>query len=152
MIRVHPAVRRMIWALLLTVCFAAPAQSSDVSDTGPIADGLAKVYEGTFQWFAGGSTQKIRVEITGHDIRGGTIIVYGKARYDTDGDIINAGAVWKIDRATRRIEIWESSEEAENFESGGSYVGLISGRFKTILAIWTTKKTGEQGTLQLEAR
>ena len=145
-------LQHLALALLLAVCSVAPAGSFEVSRTAPIADGLAEAYEGTFRWFAGGTTQKIRVEITGHDVRGGTIIVYGKVRYDTDGEIINAGAVWKIDRATRRIEIWEGGADAENFESGGTYVGLISGRFKSILAIWTTKKTGEQGTLQLEAR
>lgn len=114
---------------------------------------LAPNYAGTFQWDAGGAPQLVTIDISSVKTNStGQIIASGKGQYDSSGKIIYIDVRWLIDPKTLRFEMWEANPDSASFTTDGSHVGVISEDFTRITATWTTKETGNRGTLELQAQ
>jgi hypothetical protein len=138
--------------LVLGLLAAAPAQAFDGQE---IIDRLDGAWTGKFQWADGTGLQFISVYLeTPYFGEDGQVFVSGETEYALDGEVTVVSTEWQIMPETGRVEIFDlpgKNIDPESFETDGSYVGYLSKDMTGIKAVWTTRSTGEQGTLQLEA-
>ena len=143
---------RHVATLLFMIVFAG--MSAVLSFAGDRADdihaNLGSNFSGSFLWDAGGEVQKVQVTIERVRLSAERLVVAtGTGQYDSAGKIINFNVMWQIDPKSLRFEMWEASPSSDSFVADGSHVGTISEDLKSISARWTTKGSGEQGTLEL---
>ncbi len=136
---------------LLIWCY--PAISSDQLDSATAP--LKKYYEGSFRWNDSDTADRVFIELDHIGTSSnGRITAYGKGVYIfTDPDRLTSIEVkWVINPKSLRFEMWEMNAVGEqDFITNGSHVGTISADMDSITATWTTKGTGQQGTLQLDS-
>lgn len=135
---------------LLLVVLVWPITGWTVSESENIRSNLCRQLRGSFKW--NGSSQIQNVSISLSDIRVDTnndVLALGKGQYTTNSRVTDIDVKWLIDPKSGRFEMWESNPTRPGFVTEGSHVGSISGDLKSVTAIWTTRGTGEQGTLVL---
>ena len=82
----------------------------------------------------------------------GQVISLGTGIYNTKNGTTQIQVKMVIKPSTYQVEIWELNPDGSpNFVTGGSHIGHISRDLKKIDAVWTTQKTGAQGTLEMAA-
>ena len=141
------AVKITLMVVLIGLCLA-PAVGDERAEQ--IRANLGTAFSGSFSWDAGGDPQKIRVTLERVRVSAeGHIVATGKGQYDSAGEIIDFNVMWQIDPQSMKFEMWEASPSSTTFVSDGSHVGAISDDLRSITARWTTRETGQQGTLSL---
>ncbi len=138
---------------LLFVVLVWPATGWSASEAEEIQSELSSQFEGTFQWDKSAVVEYVSVSL--RDIRvnyNGKIIAVGKGQYTLNERVTDINVKWLIDPKNKRFEMWESNPSTSDFVTNGSHAGFISGDLQSIRATWTTRSTGEQGTLLLRAR
>ena len=116
---------------------------------------LPRQFAGTFAWDSGSDIQRLTITLEKVEAEGGRVTAQGRGRYVVGDKPTDITVTWSIDAATLRFEMWERAPQArpgDSFVTDGSHVGTISQDLKLVTATWTTRGSGQRGTLQLEAR
>lgn len=145
-------MKTLVSALLLVVLAFVPARAADVQQ---LQADLPRHFAGTFAWDSGSDIQRVSVTLDDVTAEGSRVTARGKGTYLVGDKPTHIMVTWSIDAATLRFEMWEQAPQAkpsDNFVTDGSHVGMISKDLKLITATWTTRGSGQRGTLQLEAR
>jgi len=140
--------------LLGLVLLVGCATKVPAPDYSYLAERLPRNYHGIFRWHGESAEQNVSIAID--DVffdAEKNIVARGTGTYltmfrETDIDIKIA-----IVPETLRFEMWEKSlDGVSDFITDGSHIGMLSKDLKTITAVWTTRGTGQQGDLKLEAK
>ena len=82
----------------------------------------------------------------------GQVVSLGTGFYSTGKGATQVNVKMVIKQSTYQVEIWELKPDGNpDFVTGGSHIGHISRDLKKIDAVWTTQKTGAQGSLEMAA-
>lgn len=148
---VYQLKKLLVLSLLIATGCAAQIEGPVHSD---LANRLPRAYSGVFKWHGDSAVQSVSIAIDEVFVNAEqSIIANGTGKYltmfrETDIEIKIA-----IVPETLRFEMWErSSEGISDFVTDGSHIGAISKDLKAITAVWTTRETGQQGNLKLEAK
>ena len=134
---------------LMTATTAVPVER-DAGKT--CVSSAANPYVGTYRWRDAPSGDPVRFWFERTETAGdGTLKAFGRGVYQSTQPV-NISIRATIDLKTRRIEIWESKPDNIAFLTDGSHVGTISADRCRIVAVWTTKGSGQQGDLVLEMK
>ncbi len=137
--------------LFLSACKPKP-EIEDPAVTN-IKNNLPVEFTGNFQWFQDKEIQEVSMtfsKIFPDD--SGNVVSLGTGVYTTSGGSTTIQIKMTITPATNQVEIWELNPDGSaDFVTDGSHIGHISKDLKTIEAVWTTIKSGEQGRLTLTA-
>ena len=148
-IRPTVSVLALAAAGLLAASTAAPI---GLKDGEGCVSSKADPYVGTYRWRGAPTAEPVRFWFERTEAAGdGAVKAFGHGVYLSKPPV-NITIRATIDLKTRRIEIWESNPDRLTFLTHGSHVGTISSDRCRILAVWTTKGTGEQGDLYLEMK
>jgi hypothetical protein len=129
---------------------ASPASPIGLKDGEGCVSSKANPYVGTYRWRGAPTAEPVRFWFERFEAAGDNALkATGRGIYLSKPPV-NITIRATIDLKTRRIEIWESNPDRLTFLTNGSHVGTISSDRCRILAVWTTKGTGEQGDLILE--
>ena len=138
---------------------AAAAAASGHAQTQPappdrsLVEQLPRAWCGTFRWDGGGDDQRVtitfdRVEL-GAD---GKIEATGPGLVRTSRTV-RFSVRTVIEPETRRIEMFESvAPGTPGYITDGSHVGELAADLQSMRLAWTTRGTGERGSMELIAR
>lgn len=148
---VYQLKKLLVLSLLMVTGCAAQIEAPDYSD---LADRLPRAYSGVFRWHGDSADQSVSIAIDEVFFNAEKhIIAKGTGKYLTMFRETDIEIKFVITPETLRFEMWERSPEGiSDFVTDGSHVGAISKDLKTITAVWTTRETGQQGNLKLEAK
>ncbi len=135
--------------LILTGC----AAQTEAPEHSYLLDRLPRAYHGSFRWHGASALQKVSIAIdkVSYDSEKG-VTAKGTGKYVTMFREADIEIEIAIAPDTMRFEMWEKSLKANSdFITDGSHVGEISKDLKTITAVWTSRESGRQGDLKLEA-
>ncbi len=136
--------------LILTGC----ATQTEAPDFSYLINRLPRAYSGIFRWHGDSTFQNVSIVIDEviYDAEK-NIIAKGTGKYQTLFRETDIEIMIVINPETRRFEMWEESASGiSDFITDGSHVGEISNDLKTLTAVWTTKSSGRQGDLKLQAK
>jgi hypothetical protein len=139
-----------IFGLLSLCALVVSAGSAAALEPSFIVQNLPRQFIGTFQWHDGNASE---VSISLSDVSAeakGIVTAEGKGEYRDDAGFTRIEVECVIDAASLRFEMFERAS-LDGFVAGGSHVGRISEDLRTVTATWTTRSTGAQGTLTLQA-
>jgi hypothetical protein len=111
---------------------------------------VPREFKGEFAWRDETKPYTLTLEIDKIDEKHGTIRFSGSHLF-TPGDY-KMKVDGTIDAKSRRITIRESDPSRADSDTDGSFEGTITADLQTIEAVWTTKSTGNKGTLKVQAK
>ena len=149
-------VRHAVLLLLLALPAAAGpagAEQPSAAPGGGLAEKLPRSWCGTFSWETFGDLQHVTItfdRVT--PLADGTIEATGRGIVKSFRTVpFLARAV--VDPAGRRIELFESlATPTPGYITDGSHVGTLAPDLQSMRLAWTTRGTGERGSMQLQAR
>src|SRR5215470_8711787 len=114
---------------------------------------LPRNYVGYFRWRGDTARQKVEVRL---DIvrrrEQQSIEALGCGRYDAAGLITAIGVRMVISEPGLDVEVFESDPAGSpGFTVDGSHVGTLSRDLRGLTAEWTTRASGQKGSLELHA-
>lgn len=135
---------------------AGSARSSAQAPSGAIsAPKIPEMYKGVFHWENMSIPQYVTLNIEKTNImRSGDIAFTGWHIYTMDysKDVLTIPVRGTINAGTRHVRILEIRAPTENFVNSGSFEGTISPDQQTIDLVWTTKETGQKGSITFQAQ
>ena len=149
-------VRHAALLLLLTLPATADpagAEQPSAAPGGDFAEKLPRSWCGTFSWDRYNDLQHITIIFDRVETRAdGTIEATGRGIVKSFRTVpFQARAI--VDPAGRRIELFESvATPTPGYITDGSHVGTLAADLQSMRLAWTTRGTGERGTMQLLAR
>jgi hypothetical protein len=138
--------------MVLAFSIVASAAVEAKSGAEAVRAGLPREFCGTFQWDGDAELQEVFVRLSRTQVdKGGRIVAFGKGRYVTDSVTTHIQVKWLIEPQSGRFEMWEENPSQPAFTTDGSHVGAIADRLTSVEARWTTRGSGNQGTLRLHS-
>jgi hypothetical protein len=146
-------IRPILSALAIAaagILAASVASPIGLKDGEGCVSSKANPYVGTYRWRGAPTAEPVRFWFERTEAAGDNVLKANGRGIYLSKPPVNIRIRATIDLKTRRIEIWESNPDRLSFLTNGSHVGTISSDRCRILAVWTTKGTGQQGDLVLE--
>jgi hypothetical protein len=131
---------------------AATAHAQQARDHG-FVERFPRAWCGTFRWDGGAMDQHVTLAFERIELRAD-----GKVEASGPG-LVRAGRTVRftmravIEPETRRVEMFESVPPGTvGYVTDGSHVGTLAADLGSVRLVWTTRGTGERGTMELLAR
>lgn len=130
----------------------AQAQQPTPTDRS-LVEQLPRAWCGTFRWEGESGGQRVTIAFDRVERRAdGKIEASGVGQVVTERTVrFTARAV--IEPETRQVEMFEEVPPGTpGYVSDGSHVGTLAADLQTMRLVWTTRGTGERGSMELVAR
>ncbi len=149
-------VRTAALVLLLAlpaVTDSAGAEQPSAAPGGDLAEKLPRAWCGTFSWVTYNDLQHVTITFDRVAVRAdGRLEATGRGVVRSFRVVpFQARAV--VEPEGLRVELFESvAAPTPGYITDGSHVGTLAGDLQSMRLVWTTRGTGERGTMQLIAR
>src|SRR5262249_21659161 len=114
---------------------------------------LPRGFSGDFRWDASGIAQPVEIRFTNvRQVWEHAFEAIGCGRYDVSGVITDIRVRMLIAEANLAVELFELEPVGSaGFVVDGSHVGTLSDDLRHLVAVWTTRTSGQSGRLDLRA-
>ena len=138
---------------LLLAAFLAFAGTAAATEPPVTAETLPRAWCGTFSWERYNDLQHVTIALERVETRAdGTLEATGRGEVKSWRAVAITVRV-TVDPVTRRAELFEAPiKPTSGYIYDGSHLGTLAADFQSMRLDWTTRGTGERGSMQLQAR